>query len=160
EAKEAGASAPRAPPPVPPLPTRDRQEPRFDSRGRRIPRPDRWDEDDFEWEAPALPSQELPPPQKARPAPGAFAQRLQSIFEDRPEAVERFCAAAEARAAIHGEQSLLEQLSRELSREVWRGRTLPPEQAQRLRAVAEGAQTSSWSAAAGRLLDFFVSGRG
>ncbi|MGZ6125849.1 MAG: hypothetical protein ACXWLR_12865 [Myxococcales bacterium] len=160
EAKEGAAPSQRSSLPVAPLPTRDREEARFDSRGKRIPRTDRWDGDRFEWEAPALPSPDLPPPPKACAAPGPFAQRLQSILEDRPEAVERLCAAAEARAAMLGEEALLAELSLELSREVWRGRTLPPEQARRLRAAAHGAQPPSWSAAARRLLDFFVSGRG
>lgn len=159
EAKEAASPPVRGPLPVPPLPAREREEPRFDSRGKRIPRADRWDDDQFEWEAPSLPSSDLPPPPKASAAPGPFAQRLQSIFEDRPEAVERLCAAAEARAAIRGEDAPLAELSLELSREVWRGRTLPPEQERRLRAVAGGSHPPSWSAAARRLLDFFVSGR-
>jgi hypothetical protein len=160
EAKEGASPPPGSPLPVAPLPTRAGQEQRFDSRGKRIPRADRWDEDEFEWDAPALPSPDLPPPPRVRAAPGPFAERLQSIFEDRPEAVDRFCAAAEARAGIRGEEALLGELSRELSREVWQGRTLPPEQAQRLLALSSGAQPASWSAAARRLLEFFVSGRG
>lgn len=151
----------RPPFPGPPPNTRAREELRFDSRGNRIPRADRWDGDEFEWEAPALPSPELPPPPPSRPAPGPFAQRLQSVFEDRPEAVERLCAAAEARAAVGGEERMLRELDAELSRQVWRGRTLPREQARRLHALSGGkAQPASWSAVARRLLDFFVSARG
>jgi hypothetical protein len=154
--------AAHGPLPVAPLPSREKEkeEPRFDSQGRRIPRADRWSEDHFEWEAPTLPSPELPPPPRARRAPGPFAQRLQSIFEDRPEAVERLCAAAEARAAAAGEEAMLREISAELSREVWREKTLPREQAQRLRAIAgDDAQPGPWRAAARRLLDFFVSGQ-
>jgi len=148
--------------PLPPAAARDEQELRFDSRGNRIPRADRWDGDHFEWEAPALPSPELPPPPPSRPAPGPFAQRLRSVFEDRPEAVERLCAAAEARSAAFGEDRLLQDLAAELSRETWRGRTLPAEQARRLRALAAaGARhPAAWAVVARRLLDFFVPGAG
>ena len=150
----------RAPLPIPPLPPRGGDELRFDSRGRRIPRADRWKDDGFEWETPVLPSPELPPPPRVPSSPGPFAQRLRSILDDVPEAVERLCAAAEARASVHGEEGLLRELSAELSREVWRGRTLPPEQAQRLRAVMrEPAHPAPWRAAAAKLLEFFVPGR-
>jgi hypothetical protein len=40
------------------------------------------------------------PIRRAAVAAGPFAQRLQSLFDDRPEAVERFCAALEARAGV------------------------------------------------------------
>jgi len=153
--------AAHGPLPLAPLPSREKkEEPTFDSRGRQVPRADRWSEEQFEWAEPSLPSPELPPPPRVRRAQGPFAQRVQSIFEDRPEAVERLCAAAEARAASAGEEPMLREISAELSREVWRERTLPPEQAQRLRAVAgDAAQPGPWRSAARRLLDFFVSGR-
>jgi len=86
-----------------PLPSREREELRFDARGKRIPRGDRWNDEEFRWESPVLPSSELPSPPKARRAAGPFASRLQSILDDRPEAVDRLCAAAEARAAVRGE---------------------------------------------------------
>jgi hypothetical protein len=155
---EKAATAARGPLPIGPLPSRREEELRFDNLGKRIPRADRWDDDHFEWEAPSLPSSDLPPPPQARLAPGPFAQRLQSMFEDRPEAVERLCAAAEARAAVRGEERLLGELAAELSREVWRGRTLPDGQVERLRAAAGAAQPPPWRAIARRLLEFFVSG--
>jgi hypothetical protein len=87
---------------------------------------------------------------------------LRSVFEDRPEAVERLCAAAEARSAAFGEDRLLQDLAAELSREVWRGRTLPPEQARRLRALAAaGARhPAAWAVVARQVLDFLVPGAG
>jgi hypothetical protein len=133
---------------------------RFDARGQRIPRADRWSDDHFEWETPVLPSSDLPPPARARVAPGPFAARLRSIFEDRPEAVDRLCAAAEARAAVRGEPELLRELAAELSRGEWRDRVFPRGQLQRLRSILrDHAHPPAWGAAAGLLLDFFVSGR-
>ena len=133
---------------------------RFDARGKRIPRNDRWDDDDFGWQGPVLPSSELRPPPRARPASSAFASRLQSIFEDRPEAVDRLCAAAEARAAVGGEEALIRELSAEMSGKSWRDKRLPAEQLRRLQSIAQGpTHPSSWRSAARLLLDFFVSGR-
>jgi hypothetical protein len=147
--------------PVMPLPSRERDELRFDARGKRIPRGDRWNEEDFRWESPVLPSSELPSPPKARRAAGPFASRLQSILDDRPEAVDRLCAAAEARAAVRGEDGLRQELSAELGVDRWRRAPLPPEQRRRLESVMQGeSHPPSWRSAAGLLLDFFVSGRG
>jgi len=155
------ASPARGALPVMPLPSRERDELRFDARGKRIPREDRWSDEDFRWETPVLPSSELPLPPKARRAAGPFASRLQSILENRPEAVDRFCAAAEARAAVRGEDGLREELSAELTANRWAHQRWPPEQRRRLEAVlqAEG-HPPSWRAAARLLLDFFVSGLG
>ena len=132
---------------------------RFDPLGNRISRADRWSNDQFEWEAPVLPSSDLPPPPRAQVAPGPFASRLLAVFEDRPEAVDRLCAAAEARAAVRGEEELLRELRAEVSRIAWRSRTLPELQRERLRMIAQDSlQPAAWRAAAGLLLDFFVSG--
>jgi hypothetical protein len=132
---------------------------RFDSRGRRIPRADRWADKQFQWETPVLPSPALPPPARALPAPGPFAARLRSLFEDRPEAVDRLCAAAEALAAVRGEAALVREIEAELARNTWRHKIPPPEQLNRLRGIEEGgAHPASWRAAAGLLLAFFVSG--
>jgi len=150
----------RGPLPIAPLLSRQTNELRFDARGRRIPRADRWRDDQFEWEMPVLPSSDLPPPGRARVAPGPFAARLRSILDDRPEAVDRLCAAAEARSAVRGEPELLRELGAELSRDEWRERVLPREQLQRLRSILrDHAHPPAWSVAAGRLLDFFVSSR-
>ena len=147
----------KSPLPVPPLPPRGGDELRFDSRGKRIPRPDRWSDDAFEWETPVLPSAELPPPPRVGLAPGPFAQRLRSVLDDLPDAVERLCAAAEARASVAGQEAVARELSLELSRGVWRGKTLPHEQAQRLRAVArEPSHPAAWRVAAEALLNFLV----
>ncbi len=132
---------------------------RFDPLGNRISRADRWSNDQFEWEAPVLPSSDLPPPPRAQVASGPFASRLLAVFEDRPEAVDRLCAAAEARAAVRGEEELLRELRAEVSRIAWRSRTLPELQRERLRMIAQDSlQPAAWRAAAGLLLDFFVSG--
>jgi len=139
------------PPPRPDL--------RFDARGQRVPRADRWSDEDFEWEAPVLPSSDLPPPGRAPIAAGPFASRLLAVFEDRPEAVDRFCAAAEARAAVRGEPELLRELRAEASRPAWKKRALPESQSQRLQSIMQdSAHPSPWRAAAGLMLDFFVSG--
>jgi len=144
--------------PVGHLPSRE-ADLRFDARGKRVPRADRWSDQQFEWEAPVLPSSDLPPPTKAQVVPGPFASRLQAVFDDRPEAVDRLCAAAEARAAVRGEEQLLGELRAETSRATWRNRALPLHQLQRLRSVMQdSAHPSPWRAAAGMLLDFFVSG--
>jgi hypothetical protein len=155
---------PTASPPKPMEPlagrsSRQRDELRFDPRGKRIPRGDRWSDEEFHWETPVLPSSELPPPPRARPMAGPFASRLQSMFEDRPEAVDRLCAAAQARVAIAGEESLRRELSAEMAAGRWREKRLPPGQVQRLNAVARAEdQPAAWRCAARLVLDFFVSG--
>jgi len=143
-------------PGITPLPVRDKDEMRFDPRGKRVPREDRWDDNKFEWPEPILPSSELPQPKKAVAAPGPFTQRMQSLFEDRPEAVDRLCAAAEARAAVLGEEKMLQELGAEVARKRWQGKKAPPEQAARLAAVAsDQRQPQAWRAAAGFLLQKF-----
>ncbi len=118
---------------------------------------DRWSDDVDAWKDPVLPEPRLRSPARARPATRWLAERMRAIFDDLPEAVDRLCAAAEARAAIASEEALGREIARELSREVWRGRTLPASQAQRLHAVAaDPAQPSPWRAAARRIVDFFV----
>jgi hypothetical protein len=77
---------------------------------------------------------------------------MRSLFDDRPEAVERLCAAIEARAAVHGLPAALEELGRELSQPRWKGMRAPPGQLERL-ATARRAQPEPWRAAAGLLLD-------
>jgi hypothetical protein len=80
------------------------------------------------------------------------------MLENRPEAVDRFCAAVEALAAVRGEEDLLRELQAELSRKSWRETKLPGEQLQRLRRIEEGAdEPCSWRAAARLLLIYFVS---
>jgi hypothetical protein len=147
--------------PIPGLPAREPDDLRFDARGKRVPRKDRWNDDDFDWQSPVLPSPELPPPPRARPASSAFASRLRSIVEDRPEAVDRLCAAAEARAAVGGEQTLLRELSAELAGKPWREKRLPAGQLRRLQSIAQGpTHPPAWRSAAWLVLDFFVSGGG
>src|SRR5438067_2784370 len=147
--------------PVMPLLSRERDELRFDARGKRIPRGDRWNDEDFRWERPVLPSSELPSPPKARRAAGPFASRLQSILDDRPEAVDRFCAAAEARAAVRGEDGLREELSAELTANRWAHQRWPPEQRRRLESVMQReSHPPAWRSAARLVIDFFVSGHG
>src|SRR5262249_56621999 len=68
------------------------------------------------------PTPDAPKVRRARAALGPFALRLQSLFEDRPEAVERLCAAIEARAAVRGLDAALGELDRELSQPRWKGR--------------------------------------
>jgi hypothetical protein len=150
--------APAASPPPRPAPA----ELRLDPHGRRIPRADRWTEDKYEWEAPVLPSSDLPPPARAQVATGPLAARLRSLFEDRPEAVDRLLGAVEALAAVRGEAALFAELAAEMSRKVWEERKLPPEQVRRLRAVAHAeGQPGAWKTVAARVLEkfaFFVSG--
>jgi hypothetical protein len=99
------------------------------------------------------PKEEPAPPavRKARAADGPFAARLAALFADRPEAVERLCAAAEARSALVGQAAALEELERELSRDRWKERRPPREQLDRLAAAARG-EHAAWSAAARLLL--------
>ncbi|MFL5309352.1 MAG: hypothetical protein ACJ79H_02750 [Myxococcales bacterium] len=92
------------------------------------------------------------PIRRAPLALGPFAQRLRSLFDDRPEAVERLCAAIEARAAVHGLPAALAELGREVSHPRWKGVRAPPGQLERLAAAAR-AQPEPWRAAAGLLLD-------
>jgi hypothetical protein len=101
-----------------------------------------------------LPSSELPPPMKVAVAPGPFAQRLRSLFDNRPEAIDRLCAAADARAAVAGEQQLFAELSREISEKRWLEARAPREQLERLRAIAEeDRQPARWRGVARLLLD-------
>ncbi|TMA29246.1 MAG: hypothetical protein E6J78_02495 [Deltaproteobacteria bacterium] len=101
-----------------------------------------------------LPSSELPPPMKAAVAPGPFAQRLRSLFDNRPEAIDRLCAAADARAAVAGENQLLAEVSRELSHKRWHEARAPREQLERLRAIAQDEkQPAQWRGVARLLLD-------
>lgn len=103
--------------------------------------------------APVLPSvPDVKPVRRAAVAAGPFAQRLQALFDDRPEAVERLCAAVEARAAVHGLRQALEELGRELSLSRWNGRVAPRGQLDRLAAAAR-AEPEAWTAAALLLLD-------
>jgi hypothetical protein len=102
--------------------------------------------------APLLPAVlESRPLRRAPLAAGPFARRIEALFEDRPEAVERLCAAVEARAAVRGLPAALEELARELSHARWDGRRAPPGQLDRLAAVT-GAQPEPWTAAAQLLL--------
>jgi hypothetical protein len=102
--------------------------------------------------APVLPAAPQPRPmRRAAAAAGPFARRFQALFDDRPEAVERLCAAVEARAAVHGLATALDELARELSLPRWSGRRAPAGQLERLGAVAK-AQPEPWSAAAVLLL--------
>jgi len=101
---------------------------------------------------PQLPSVPAPPIRRAAVAPGPFAHRVRSLFDDRPEAVERLCAAIEARAAVHGLPAALEELGRELSHPRWKGLRPPAGQLLRLASAAR-AQPEPWRAAAGLLID-------
>jgi hypothetical protein len=142
------------PMPMAKLPAREVEQMRFDPRGKKIPRPDRWRDDAFEWELPILPSSEMPPPMRAAVVPGPFTQRLQSILDDRPEAVDRLCAAAEARAAVRGEERLLQELSGELARPKWKDARAPKEQLARLEAIeVDERQPASWRAVARLLIE-------
>ena len=141
-------------PSVAALPQHKQVDLRFDPGGKRIPRADRWDDNSFQWQEPVLPAPVLPPPMKVAVAPGPFTQRVASIFEDRPEAVERLCAAAEAHAALKGQERLLRELTQELSGKKWLDKKAPPQQVARLRAVAQDErQPESWRSAARLLLD-------
>jgi hypothetical protein len=91
------------------------------------------------------------PVRKARAADGPFAARLAAFFDDRPEAVERLCAAVEARAALEGLAAALAELERELSRPRWKERRATRGQLDRLAAV-ERAGHPGWQAAAALLL--------
>ena len=120
----------------------------FDQRGSRIPRADRWNDDAFEWELPILPEPSLRPIQRAAVVQGPFAARLASLFEDRPEALDRLCAAAEVRAALRGEDAGLAELEAELSRPRWEGQAAPQAQLARLRAAtAVHDQPGPWKRA-------------
>jgi len=140
--------------PIGALPGRQKEQVKLDPKGRPIPRPDRWVDNHFEWEAPVLPSSDLPRPMRAAVAEGRFTQRVQSILEDRPEAVDRLCAAAEARAALSGEEELLRELSLELSKKRWQEKRAPQGQLTRLRAIeADAAHPGPWRSVARFLID-------
>jgi hypothetical protein len=144
-------------PGIVPLASKQANEARFDPKGRKIPRSDRWDDNHFEWELPTLPTSDLPPPLKAAVAQGPFAQRLQSLFDNRPEAVDRLAAAAEARAAVVGEAALLAELSSELGRKRWQKARVPREHLDRLRGIEmDHKQPAPWRAMARLLLDRLV----
>ena len=89
---------------------------------------------------------------RAAVAVGPFARRIEALFQDRPEAVERLCAAVEARSAVRGLPAAIEELAREVSQPRWNGRRAPAGQLERLAAVAK-AQPEPWTAAARLLLD-------
>lgn len=149
--------APRIPkfeplPGIVPLSNREVEQIRFDPSGKKIPRPDRWEPVNFEWELPDLPSSDLPQPGRVGLAQGPFTQRLQSLFDDRPEAVDRLCAAAEARSARLGEARALEELSKELAQKKWAALTLPLPQRARLKGLSPDAPPS-WRAVARLLLE-------
>ncbi|MCA1826072.1 MAG: hypothetical protein LC689_03915 [Myxococcales bacterium] len=142
-----------APLPISALRSKEVEQIKLDPRGRKVPRPDRWNDDEFEWDLPILPSSELPPPIRAAVAPGPFTQRLQSLFDDRPEAVDRLCAAAEARWAVKGEETVLKELSAELSNKKWKDVRAPSEQLSRLQAIErDEKQPAPWRIAARFLL--------
>ncbi|HZX94335.1 MAG TPA: hypothetical protein VFE90_07445 [Myxococcales bacterium] len=146
-----------------PLVAPPRKDLAFDARGARVPREDRWRDDAFEWAAPALPSSDLPPPPQAQVAAGPLASRIQSLFEDRPEAVDRLLGAAEALAGVRGEESFLRLLAEEAASKVWEGRTLPADQARRLQESARDAALPAPGRRAAELVlakfRFVVSGR-
>ncbi len=147
-----------SPLPLVTLPSRHHDQVRLDPAGRKLSRPDRWEDNHFEWDAPVLPSSNLPPPMRAAVAEGRFTQRVLSLFEDRPEAVDRLCAAAEARAALSGEDELLRELSAELSRKRWQEKRAPREQLARLRAIeADAGHPGPWRAVARFLIDRLAS---
>lgn len=136
------------------LPSRKPDHVKFDPLGRRVPRTDRWNDDAFEWQEPVLPSSELPQPLRAALTQGPFAKRLQSLFDDRPEAVDRFCGAVEARAAVVGAERLLVELASEISRKRWETATAPQAQLQRLESVrADGTHPDSWRKVAELLIE-------
>ena len=132
----------------------------FDARGKRLPQDDRFHagQDDWQWVDPILPPSELKPIQRRPPAPGPFAARLKSLFDDKPEAVDRLCAAADARAAIAGEVRLESELQAELALPAWNGKRASRSQLARLRAIEAAAdQPPSWRRAAAALLKWLPS---
>jgi hypothetical protein len=136
------------------LPSRKPDEVQFDPLGNRVPRKDRWNDDAFQWQEPVLPSSEMPRPLRAAVTQGPFAPRLQSLLDDRPEAVDRLCAAAEARVAVAGEEQLLRELTAELGRKKWEKATAPPAQLRRLESIrADGTQPDPWRKVAQFLID-------
>lgn len=153
EEREAPKAAPL--PGLSALPTQRKQdEVKFDPLGRRVPRADRWNDNAFQWPEPVLPSSDLPPRPRAHVTPGPFAQRLQSLFDDRPEAVERLCAAAEARTAVASEEQTLRELADELGRKRWEKAVASPAQLRRLESVrADGAHPEPWRKVAQFLIE-------
>ena len=136
------------------LPSRKPDEVKFDPLGRRVPRADRWNDDAFQWQEPVLPSSEMPLPLRAALTQGPFAQRLQSLLDDRPEAVDRLCGAAEARAAVAGAERLLLEVATELGRKKWETATASPAQLKRLESIcADGTQPDPWRKVAQLLID-------
>ena len=154
EKEESPLEVKPSPLPLARLPSREVHEIRLDPRGRKIPRADRWDDNDFQWDEPDLPSSEMPPPMRAAIAQGPFTQRIRSLFDDRPEAVDRLCAAAEARYAVKGEEAVAKELSQELSRKPWQDKKAPQEQVARLQNIrGDERQPKAWREVAGLLLD-------
>jgi hypothetical protein len=143
-----------------PLRSRVAPDVRYGPDGRRIPREDRWRTDKWEWETPVLPPSTVPPPRRAAIAPGPFEARVRALFDGRPEAVERLCAAVEARAAVSTSAAALDDLARELALPRWRDRRIPREQVVRLQGTAAHAgHPEVWRSAAALLLeqrDFFL----
>lgn len=115
-----------------------KEELRFDPNGKRLAHPHRWQEaeDGTEWPDPILPPSKLREPGRAAVVPGPFALRLKSLFDDRPEALDRLCAAAEARVALAGDETAAAELMRELALQRWKGRRLPLGQKARLREAS------------------------
>jgi hypothetical protein len=137
-----------------PLPSRASPDVRYGPDGRRMPREDRWRTDQWEWETPVLPPSTLPPPRRAAIARGPFEVRVQALFAGRPEAVERLCAAVEARAAVSTTAGAVDELARELTRPQWHGRRVAREQLVRLQGIlAHASHPEVWRSAAALLLD-------
>ncbi|MBS2023618.1 MAG: hypothetical protein JST92_14540 [Deltaproteobacteria bacterium] len=124
---------------------------RFDPKGKRIPHPHRWADTsrELEWQEPVLPPPVLRDPGRAAVVPGPFALRMKSLFDNRPEGVDRLSAAAEARAAMVGNEQLIAELTRELSHARWKGKRLSEEQRAKLRTLSmdESASAAARSAA-------------
>ena len=126
---------------------------RFDPNGRRLSRVDRFNGDEFQWQDPILPSPALRVVARATIVDGPFAQRVLSIFDDRPEAVDRLCAAAEARVQVHGAARAEDELARELKLARWTRKPTPPGQLLRLSAIAANALVPApWREAAQAIL--------
>ncbi len=138
-----------------PLPSVEAKPLEFDLNGRKMPAVPRWEETD-RWEEPLLPSSELRPPLRASIALGPFAKRMKALVDDRPEAVERLCAAAEARALLAGMDALERELRAEATLPRWR-KPLSAEQLARLKKVsADADRPESWRRASALVLSIFL----
>src|SRR5262249_19870826 len=143
-----------SPLPIQALPSKQVDSIQLDPRGRKVPRGDRWEDTKFEWEAPTLPSSELPPPGRAAAGRGPFAHRLTARSERRPEAPARLCAAAEARWVVKGEESVVHALSTQLSSNKCKNFRAPPEHLARLTAIERDvSQPKPWRTVARLLLE-------